>query len=63
VDDGEAQRDQEVLEVDVLVIFMHCFRDGDEGDEAIPEDEGFIDLELIEEETVEPLDARYLEAI
>lgn len=59
VDDGQAQRQQQVGEGEAGLGGLGV--QGDEGDEAVPENETFVDLELSQEETVEPLYAEYLQ--
>jgi hypothetical protein len=48
-----------------MSLIVHCLMlvGGDDGDEAVPKDEGLINLKLSEEEAVEPLDAHDLEVI
>ena len=40
-----------------------CVGQGDDGHEAVPEDECFVNFELGEEEAVEPLDADHFEVL
>jgi hypothetical protein len=61
VDDGQTQRKQQVGEGEIGLGGLGVQRD--EGDEAVPEDETFVDLEFAQEETVEPLYAQYLQVV
>ena len=52
----EGQWDEEVGEGEVGIGGLAVV-EGYDGDKAVPEHKSFVDLELSEEETIEPLDA------